>query len=54
MVDPVPGFATDQFRLAGRRCLITGGRGALAEEISNSRNLIPYLGARARLVMSIN
>ena len=30
MVEGGPGFATRQFRLAGRRCLITGGRGALA------------------------
>jgi len=36
MVDPVPGFATDQFRLAGRRCLITGGRGALAEAMAST------------------
>jgi len=36
MVDPVPGFATDQFRLAGRRCLITGGRGALADAMAST------------------
>jgi gluconate 5-dehydrogenase len=31
MADVAPGFATGQFRLDGKRALITGGRGALAE-----------------------
>jgi gluconate 5-dehydrogenase len=34
MTQPTPGFATQQFRLDGRRCLITGGRGALAEAMA--------------------
>jgi gluconate 5-dehydrogenase len=31
MADVAPGFVTGQFRLDGKRALITGGRGALAE-----------------------
>ena len=34
MADLTPGFATGVFRLAGRRALITGGRGALAEAMA--------------------
>lgn len=34
MADLAPGFASRQFRLDGRRCLITGGRGALAETMA--------------------
>jgi len=34
MVEVAPGFATSQIGLAGRRCLITGGRGALAEAMA--------------------
>jgi gluconate 5-dehydrogenase len=34
MADVAPGFAARQFRLDGRRALITGGRGALAEAIA--------------------
>jgi len=34
MVERAPGFAARQFRLDGKRCLITGGRGALAEAMA--------------------
>ena len=34
MADTIPGFATGQFRLDGKRALITGGRGALAEAMA--------------------
>ncbi len=34
MADAAPGFATGQFRLTGKRALITGGRGALAEAMA--------------------
>lgn len=34
MPDLVPGFATAAFRLDGKRALITGGRGALAEAMA--------------------
>jgi len=34
MVDLKPGFAAGQFRLDGKRALITGGRGALAEAMA--------------------
>jgi len=34
MADPTSGFVARQFRLDGRRCLITGGRGALAEAMA--------------------
>lgn len=36
MSEFVPGFAARQFRLDGRRCLITGGRGALAEAMAST------------------
>lgn len=34
MADPAPGFVSDLFRLDGKRALITGGRGALAEAMA--------------------
>ncbi|MBW8840237.1 MAG: gluconate 5-dehydrogenase, partial [Sphingomonadales bacterium] len=34
MPDLAPGFATAAFRLDGKRALITGGRGALAEAMA--------------------
>ncbi|CCA92172.1 SDR family NAD(P)-dependent oxidoreductase [Novosphingobium sp. PP1Y] len=34
MIDFSPGFATRRFRLDGKRALITGGRGALAEAMA--------------------
>lgn len=34
MAEPASGFVARQFRLDGRRCLITGGRGALAEAMA--------------------
>jgi gluconate 5-dehydrogenase len=34
MADPPPGFTAARFRLDGRRALITGGRGALAEAMA--------------------
>lgn len=34
MAEPTSGFVARQFRLDGRRCLITGGRGALAETMA--------------------
>lgn len=34
MTDWKPGFAAAQFRLDGKRALITGGRGALAEAMA--------------------
>ncbi len=34
MTDLTPGFAAGQFRLDGKRALITGGRGALAEAMA--------------------